>query len=152
MLKPAETAVKAYLDVDQVVKIAKENGVVVELNAHPERLDLKDSHLMASLHALVGLPQNGPGAHPDNQVLALDGRGKNKMAPPGELDSEEHKGSLCWVVVRTSKEVAVNLVLENLTFESEIKMSLPTPKKAQHRDSLLGSIHHAFSAYHGQQD
>ena len=28
MLKPAETAVKAYLDVDQVVKIAKENGVV----------------------------------------------------------------------------------------------------------------------------
>ena len=28
MLKPAETAVKAYLDVEQIISIAKENGVV----------------------------------------------------------------------------------------------------------------------------
>ena len=36
MLKPAETAVKAYLDVDQVVKIAKENGVVRPAVCNPE--------------------------------------------------------------------------------------------------------------------
>ncbi len=34
------------LQIDEVLHCAKENGVVVELNAHPERLDLKDTHLM----------------------------------------------------------------------------------------------------------
>ena len=34
------------LQIDEVLHCAKENGVVVELNAHPERLDLKDNHLM----------------------------------------------------------------------------------------------------------
>ncbi len=34
------------LQIDEVLDCAKENGVLVELNAHPERLDLKDSHLM----------------------------------------------------------------------------------------------------------
>ena len=34
------------LQIDEVLDCAKENGVVVELNAHPDRLDLKDSHLM----------------------------------------------------------------------------------------------------------
>ena len=84
---------------------------------------------MASLHALVGLPKSGPGAHPDNQVLALDGRGKNKMAHKGELDEEEHHGSLFWVVGRTSKAVNANLVLEVIPFEAQIQMSLPAPKR-----------------------
>ena len=84
---------------------------------------------MASLHALVGLPKHGPGAHPDNQALALDGRGKNKIAPKGELDSEEHKGSLFWVVGRTSQAADANLVLENISFQTQIKMSLPGPKR-----------------------
>lgn len=34
------------LAVDEVLHCAKENGVVVELNAHPDRLDLRDDHLM----------------------------------------------------------------------------------------------------------
>jgi DNA polymerase (family 10) len=34
------------LQLDEVLHCAKDNGVVVELNAHPERLDLKDTHLM----------------------------------------------------------------------------------------------------------
>jgi DNA polymerase (family 10) len=34
------------LALDEVLHCAKENNVVVELNAHPERLDLKDTHLM----------------------------------------------------------------------------------------------------------
>ncbi len=33
-------------DLDAVLRCALENKVIVELNAHPERLDLKDSHLM----------------------------------------------------------------------------------------------------------
>ncbi len=34
------------LALDEVLQCAKENHVIVELNAHPERLDLKDTHLM----------------------------------------------------------------------------------------------------------
>jgi len=34
------------VDIDEILHCAKENGVIVELNAHPARLDLKDSHLM----------------------------------------------------------------------------------------------------------
>jgi DNA polymerase (family 10) len=33
-------------DVDTVLRAAAEHGVVVELNAHPDRLDLKDTHLI----------------------------------------------------------------------------------------------------------
>jgi DNA polymerase (family 10) len=33
-------------DLDEVLKAAAAHGVVVELNAHPERLDLKDTHLL----------------------------------------------------------------------------------------------------------
>ena len=65
--------------------------------------------------------------HPDNQAMALDGRGKSKIAPT--LDAEEHHGSLFWVVGRTSQDEDVNLVLENVTFDMQIKMSLPLPKK-----------------------
>ena len=34
------------LALDEVLHSAKENNVIVELNAHPDRLDLKDTHLM----------------------------------------------------------------------------------------------------------
>jgi DNA polymerase (family 10) len=33
-------------DVDTVLEAAAERGVAVELNAHPDRLDLRDTHLM----------------------------------------------------------------------------------------------------------
>jgi DNA polymerase (family 10) len=33
-------------DLDEVLHACREHGVAVECNAHPERLDLKDSHLM----------------------------------------------------------------------------------------------------------
>jgi DNA polymerase (family 10) len=33
-------------DLEEVLRCAAEHGVVVELNAHPERLDLQDTHLM----------------------------------------------------------------------------------------------------------
>ena len=36
---------------------------------------------------------------------------------------------MCWVVGRTSQFEDVNLVLENITFEMQIKMPLPAPKR-----------------------
>ncbi len=41
-------------DLDEVLEAAKENGVAVECNAHPERLDLKDTHLMRAKE--LGVP------------------------------------------------------------------------------------------------
>jgi DNA polymerase (family 10) len=34
------------VQLDEVLDCAREHGVIMELNAHPERLDLKDSHLI----------------------------------------------------------------------------------------------------------
>ena len=111
----------------------------MEIQLGPWSSQLKDSHLMASLHALVGLPKNGPGAHPDNQAMALDGRGKSKIAPKGALDSEEHHGSLFWVVSRTSTAADANLVLENISFETQVKVSLPAPKRRKTETCLWDS-------------
>jgi len=33
------------LEIEEVVRVAKEEGVLLEANAHPERLDLRDYHL-----------------------------------------------------------------------------------------------------------
>ena len=56
------------------------------------------------------------------------------------------------VVGRTSQVQDVNLVLENITFDMQIKMSLPFPKTAQNRDFLLGFLHDACSAYPSEQE
>ena len=107
---------------------------------------------MASLHAVVGIPKHGPGAHPDNLVMALDGRGKNKIAPKGELDPAEHHGSLFWVVGRSSSPLDCNLILEDVCFEVQMSASLPAPKKAQNRGLLFRYLHDAFSAYPSEQE
>ena len=117
----------------------------LEIQLGPWSSQLKDSHLMQSLHAVVGIPKHGAGAHPDNLVMALDGRGKNKIAPKGELDPAEHHGSLFWVVGRSSKPLDCNLVLEDICFEVRMSASLPTPKK------LYGFLHDAYSAYPCEQ-
>jgi len=42
------------LDLDEVLNACRENRVAVELNAHPERLDLKDTHLIRARE--LGVP------------------------------------------------------------------------------------------------
>ncbi len=42
------------IDIDEVLHCARENGVAVELNANPARLDLKDTHLMRARE--LGVP------------------------------------------------------------------------------------------------
>ena len=101
----------------------------LELQLGPFSSQLKDTHLMVSGHAVVGLPKHGRGAHPDHQSLALDGRGKNQMAAKGSLDEEEHQGSLFWMVTRTSKASEANLTMEDITFEHQVSVNLPGPKR-----------------------
>ena len=77
-----------------------------DLNAFETQLgpfssQLKESHLMATAHAVVGIPKNGRGAHPENMSLALDGRGKTCVAQKGVLGSQDHLGSLFLLVSNT---------------------------------------------------
>lgn len=46
---------RAPIDVDMeaVIKAAKETGTILEINAHPERLDLKDEHIRMAVEAGV---------------------------------------------------------------------------------------------------
>ena len=84
---------------------------------------------MAGNHVVVGLPKHGRGAHPENQNLALDGRGKNLIANKEVLDDDEHMGSLFWLVGKTSSSSDANLSMEVATFEQQVKVHLPGPKK-----------------------
>jgi hypothetical protein len=101
----------------------------LEIQLGPFSSQLKDTHLMATAHAVVGLPKHGRGAHPENLSLAFDGRGRTLMAHKGSLDSEEHQGSFYWLVQRTSQASVANLTFENAILEQQIKVSLPAPKR-----------------------
>ena len=100
-----------------------------ELQLAPYSTQIKDTHLTAASHAVVSLPKHGRGAHPENQCLALDGRGRSLMAKKGDLDEQEHTGSLFWLVQRTSDAAAANLSLEPLAWEHKIALTLPAKKK-----------------------
>ena len=100
-----------------------------EIQLGPYSSQLKETHLMGSAHALVGLAKNGRGAHPGNQSLALDCCGRNLMAHKGDFDSEVHQGSWYWLVSRACKPSDANLTLDNVTFEFNLKLNLPAPKR-----------------------
>ena len=101
----------------------------MEIMIAPFSSQLKDTHLMASAHAVVTLPKNGRGAHPANGTLALDGRMRNAMAPAGTLDQDLHTGSLFWMVTRSSEPKQCNLDLDQVTWEQKVKVSVPAYKK-----------------------
>ena len=101
----------------------------LEIQLAPFSSQIKDTHLMATAHAVVTIPKHGRGSHPTNGSLALDGRSRSLIARSGVVDKEEHHGSLFWVITRTSETKEANLDLDNITWSHNIKMSLPAPKK-----------------------
>ena len=80
---------------------------------------------MTTAHAVVGIPKHGRGAHLESLSLAFDGRGRTCIAHQGALDSQEHLGSLFWLVSRTSTASQANLVPDNVVFGA-IDQSEPT--------------------------
>ena len=100
-----------------------------ELQLAPLSSQLKDTHLMANANAVVGIPRHGPGAHPDGQSLALDGRTRNSIAAKGVIDATEHRGSLFWIVGRTSKASEANLTLESVAWEHKVTLVMPHKKR-----------------------
>jgi hypothetical protein len=95
----------------------------------PFSSQLKTSHLTDLKHAVVGLPKYGPGKHPTNDCLALDGRSRTSLAHEGSIDDTENTGSLYWLVSRTSEHAKANMSLENVSWEQTVKLQLPLRQK-----------------------
>ena len=43
------------IDIEKILEAAKKNNKILEINANPERLDLKDSHIKAAIEHRVKL-------------------------------------------------------------------------------------------------
>ena len=61
--------------------------------------------------------------------LALDGRTRTRLASKGMCDPEEHLGSLYWLVTRTEDFKIANMEQDMVTWQCQIKVSLPAPKR-----------------------
>ena len=51
------------------------------------------------------------------------------MAQQDLVDSAEHKGSLFWLVLRSSDRSQANMVLESVSWEHKITISMPLKKR-----------------------
>ena len=59
------------VDMDAIIRTAKETGTVLEIDAYPERLDLKDEHIRKAVQAGVKLVIDSD-AHSVNHIRFLD--------------------------------------------------------------------------------
>jgi DNA polymerase (family 10) len=59
------------VDIDAIIRTAKETGTVLEIDAYPERLDLKDEHVRKVVHAGVKLVIDSD-AHSVNHIRLLE--------------------------------------------------------------------------------
>ena len=102
-----------------------------ELVFAPLSSQLKDSRVTNVAHVVVGVPLHGPGAHPEGGSIALDGRTRTSIAQAGLLDPVEHTGSLFGVVHRSSEIDEANMVIDQVSWEHKVTLSMPF-KKAKH--------------------
>ena len=61
--------------------------------------------------------------------MALDGRSRTSLASQDLIDSTEHKGSLFWLVLRSSDKSLANMVFESVSWEHKITISMPLKKR-----------------------
>ncbi len=59
------------VDMDAIIKTAKETGTILEIDAYPDRLDLKDEHVRKAIDAGVKLVIDSD-AHSTNHIRFLD--------------------------------------------------------------------------------
>ena len=63
---------EAYdLDMDEIIRVAKETGTVLEVDAYPDRLDLKDEHVRKAVQGGVKIVIDSD-AHSVNHMRFLD--------------------------------------------------------------------------------
>ena len=85
-------------------------------------------------NCLVGIPAHGPGTHPDGGHLALDGRFRSQLASQDLVDGPEHTGSLFWLVHRSTDESKANMVIEPVTWEHRVTLTMPFKKQKRSVD------------------
>jgi DNA polymerase (family 10) len=56
----------ADLDIEEVINTAAQSGTILEINANPQRLDLKDVHVRRAIELGVTLAINSDAHHPDH--------------------------------------------------------------------------------------
>jgi DNA polymerase (family 10) len=90
----------ADLDLDRIFEAAAENGVVLEINAHPDRLDLKDVHAKRALELGCMLAINTDAHHPSHFEMRHFGVGTARRAwaePEQILNTRSRKSLLEWL-------------------------------------------------------
>ena len=100
----------------------------LELAFAPLSSQIKETHLHLNANCIVGLPSHGPGAHPDNGFLALDGRTRTSLAHENLVDNQAHRGNLFWLVQRVADENLGNMVLEPSSWSCKVNLALPWQK------------------------
>ena len=86
--------------------------------------DVRDLLWTKNHFEYIGVPANGPGAHPEGRMVAFDGRGKHRIASKGTIDEQEHRGFLCWAIERTEEPKLANLEVHQVS--STVQVTLAT--------------------------
>ena len=92
---------------------------------------LRTSHLTTPYCTQIGLPVRGPGAHPEESSLTLDGRFRQSLAAPGSVDSSKHNGILFFMVDRSVDESEGNMTLETVNWEYSAHLDLPHQEEGE---------------------
>lgn len=90
----------ADLDLDRIFGAAAENGVILEINAHPDRLDLKDVHAKRALELGCMLAINTDAHHPSHFNMRHFGVGTARRAwagPQRILNTRSQTEFLDWL-------------------------------------------------------
>ena len=91
--------------------------------------EVRDLLWTKNLFEYIGVPANGPGAHPENRMVAFDGRGKHKLANKGSLDEQEHRGFLCWAIERTDDAKTANLEVHQVSSSIQVNFATEGSKR-----------------------
>lgn len=97
--------------------------------------DVRDLLWSKNLFEYIGVPANGPGAHPDGRMVAFDGRGKQRIASKGAIDDQEHRGFLCWAIERTDNAKLANLEVHQVSSTIQVTLATEGTKRRKYTHS-----------------
>lgn len=95
----------------------------------PVTSEVKEGFWTKNSSVFLGVPQQGPGKHPEGKMLGLDGRGRSSLGSSEVFDSAERRGNLFWVIQRTSNESEGNMVLEQVSWSANVALQFPGGKR-----------------------
>lgn len=73
-------------DFDLLLKVARAEGKILEINAYPERLDLNDTHIMKAVRAGVRMVVNTDAHHVDQMAMMRYGVAQARRGWAGQKD------------------------------------------------------------------